>query len=382
MNYRRITFFAASMLLALPLTAQDQAETSSHGSSRISSQGGEPARTGRDSLAILLGAFSRDPYGSSITSAANVTRGSRLVTASERVPHDVVTYHGDLEVRGYIDGDAIALQGNVILAPGSAVTGDVISVGGTVRQSGGSVGGEIRGISRIATPGGPGDIDAMTPVQATRRALALVGAWLLVLSTLAAGIFTFARSNLETVADTIRDDFGRSLLMGIGAQVALLPALIVLIVGLAITLIGILLIPFAVVAYVTAAAGALALAFIAFAYVAGDSIVHRWSGDATAAPGFAILMAGLLFFFFLWLGAALFTWAGALSPALRVLASLITWLAVSVGFGAALISRGGTRSMSPTSVQIPALDDEHTWQTPTPVTGVVAARRPTPASRD
>ena len=381
MQHQRLTFFAASVILALPLAAQDKAANSSPGSSRVSAQGGEPGDIDPDSLATLLAGLARDPYGTSVTSATNVTRGARLIAAAERVQHDVVTYRGDLEVRGAIDGDAIALQGNVILAPGSTVSGDVISVGGIVRESGGVVGGEIRELSRIAVPGGLAHTQAPTPAQATRRALALVGAWLIVLATLAAGVFIFARSNLETVADTIRDDFGRSLFVGIGAQVALLPALIVLIVGLAISLIGILLIPFAVVAYLTAAAGALALAFIAFAYVAGDSIVQRWRGNATSSPGFAILLGGLLFFFLLWLVAALFTWAGALSPALRAVASLITWLAVSVGFGATVISRGGTRAMAQSSAHLPALD-EYTWQTPTPVTGVVAARRPTPGSRD
>ena len=381
MRYQLITFFTASLALTLPLSAQEKAASSSRTSSRQSAESREFRGMNRDSLATQLSALARDPYGNSVNSVDNVTSGARLVGATERIEHDVVTYRGDLEVRGAIVGHAIALHGNVILAPGSTVSGNAISVGGTVRQGGGVVGGEIREVSRIAVPGGSAGTPAATPVQATRRALALVGAWLLVLATLAAGIFTFARSNLETVADTIRDDFGRSLLMGIGAQVALLPALIVLIVGLAISLIGILLIPFAVVAYFTAAAGALALAFIAFAYVAGDSIAHRLGANATASPGFLILLTGLLFFFLLWLIAALFAWAGALSPALRAVASVITWLAVSVGLGATMISRGGTRAISPAPAQLPVLDD-YSWQTPTPVTGVVAARRPTPVSRD
>ncbi|MBC7791567.1 MAG: hypothetical protein H7Z74_16590 [Anaerolineae bacterium] len=378
MQYRWITFYAASAILALPLAAQEKAADASRvsGSQRI-----ELVGTRRDSVVALLSALARDPYGGRAASPENVTAGARLIAPTERILHDVVTYRGDLEVRGTIVGDAIALQGNVILASGSNVSGDVISVGGSVRKSGGVVGGEIRELSRIATPGGFASTPAATPVQATRRALALVGASLLILATLAAGVFVFARSNLETVADTIRDDFGRSLLIGIGAQVAFLPALIVLIVGLAITLIGILLIPFAVVAYFTAAAGALALAFIAFAYVAGDSILHRLHGNARNSPGLAILLAGLFFFFLLWLVAALFTWAGALSPALNAVAALVTWLAVSVGFGATVISRGGTRAISPPTTQIPVLD-EYTWQTPTPVAGVVAARRPTPLSRE
>jgi hypothetical protein len=44
-----------------------------------------------------------------------------------------------------------------------------------------------------------------------------------------------------------------------------------------------------------------------------------------------------------------------------------------------VISRGGTRRHAAPAPELAAVNDLP-WQTPTPVTGVVAARRPTPSS--
>ena len=67
---------------------------------------------------------------------------------------------------------------------------------------------------------------------------------------------------------------------------------------------------------------------------------------------------------------------------LRFIAAIITWVAVTVGFGATLASRGGTRVLPTATLPVPQLLEEDTsWQTPTPVSGVTAARRPTPPPR-
>ena len=63
--------------------------------------------------------------------------------------------------------------------------------------------------------------------------------------------------------------------------------------------------------------------------------------------------------------------SGALAAGPRV--------AVTAGFGAVLISRAGTRRTVPPQAPVAPLDDM-SWQTPTPVSGVAAARRPTPVA--
>jgi hypothetical protein len=80
----------------------------------------------------------------------------------------------------------------------------------------------------------------------------------------------------------------------------------------------------------------------------------------------------------LWVLASAFAWAPIVETVLRAVAVAITWVATTAGLGAAVISRGGTRRSAPT-VSLAAVNDIP-WQTPTPVAGVVAARRPTPSS--
>jgi hypothetical protein len=75
-----------------------------------------------------------------------------------------------------------------------------------------------------------------------------------------------------------------------------------------------------------------------------------------------------------WLGAALLVevaWAGAL---VRLLAVAFTWVACTTGFGAALMARGG---MHRVHVRMATSEVESAgWQTPTPISGVMAVRRP------
>jgi hypothetical protein len=90
---------------------------------------------------------------------------------------------------------------------------------------------------------------------------------------------------------------------------------------------------------------------------------------------------GVTAYLLLWIVAAAFTWSPLVGGILRAVAFAVTWVAVTAGVGAALLSRAGTRRVeAPTRLVAPAEPDDLSWMTPTPVTGVVAARRPTPAA--
>jgi hypothetical protein len=60
----------------------------------------------------------------------------------------------------------------------------------------------------------------------------------------------------------------------------------------------------------------------------------------------------------------------------RIVAVAITWVAASAGLGAALMARGGVRRVHVHVGRAPVSPEG--WQTPTPIGGIVAARRPTP----
>jgi hypothetical protein len=58
----------------------------------------------------------------------------------------------------------------------------------------------------------------------------------------------------------------------------------------------------------------------------------------------------------------------------RIAAIAITWVAASAGLGAALMARGGVRRVH---VHVASTEvSPASWQTPTPISGIVAARRP------
>jgi len=94
-------------------------------------------------------------------------------------------------------------------------------------------------------------------------------------------------------------------------------------------------------------------------------------------------VVGVSIYMGLWVLASAFAWAPVVETVLRGVAVAITWVATTAGLGAAVISRGGTKRSAPTA-SFAAVNDipvnDIPWQTPTPVTGVVAARRPTPSS--
>jgi hypothetical protein len=160
----------------------------------------------------------------------------------------------------------------------------------------------------------------------------------------------------------------------------LLPVLALLLLALTLTLLGILLIPFAIVAYVLAAAGLVTLGYLAVARIAGSTIrrVTLTGERDRRASALKAVLIGLVIVVGPWFVAALLAWSPTASLVAHTVAFAVTWVACTAGLGGALISRGGVRRLAaPAARKAMAAAS---WQTPTPVAGVAAARRPTPAA--
>src|SRR5829696_250452 len=79
--------------------------------------------------------------------------GSVDVAEDERVTEAVVAIGGDVDVRGYVDDDVVAVLGSVRLGPRAVVRGSVTSVGGRITQERGA---EVRGdVNEVRLSGGP-----------------------------------------------------------------------------------------------------------------------------------------------------------------------------------------------------------------------------------
>lgn len=306
--------------------------------------------------------------------ADSVSPGARTIPAGTTVRGGVVA-RGPVEVRGTVDGPVVSLSGDVIVHPGGIVTGDAVSVGGRVVADGGRVDGELRTMSSLPLllpTGVAAAAAAPSAARSTLDAIRLVTGSFAVLLVVAIGVLLFAGRNLDEVVGTMERSFARAFWVGLLGQLLILPVLVLLIVALALTVIGILLIPFAIVAYAIAAAGLVTLGFLAVARLIGGA-VWQVEGASARARAFVALAVGIGGFFALWLVAAAFGWAPLAASVLRAAALAATWAAMTLGLGAALVSRAGTHRRV-ASGQRPI--ELASWQTPTPITGVIAARRP------
>jgi hypothetical protein len=333
-----------------------------------------------DSVRDLLNRFRSDPRTVRIPDDDEIAMGGRTIEAGARVDGPIAAAGGPLHVYGTINGDAVAIGSDVIVHPGGRVTGNAISALGRVTVIGGSVGGELRQLGGAIGPIAAPAATEESPIAATRHALALSASWLVILVLIGIGVLVFAGSYLDGVTESLEGRFGRSFWAGIATQLALAPVLALLVVALAITVIGLLLIPFAIVAFVLAVAGLITLGFLAVARITGESVspgaARRYHARGAALRA---LVVGVTLYMGLWVVASAFAWAPIVETILRGIAVAITWVAATAGLGAAVLSRGGTRRPADPIGPLAPVNDLP-WQTPTPVSGVVAARRPTPSS--
>jgi hypothetical protein len=301
--------------------------------------------------------------------------GPRALAAGTRTPGPVAVSDGNADVHGRVDGDVVTYRGDIIVHDRAEIAGNAIAIGGTVRMEGGRVSGQTLTLA-VDGQGLPVKA-AATPSRRIMEQLALVGGWLAILLVIAVGVLVLASDNLSAVADALERHYGSTLVAGMAGQVAFAPLLVALLVALVLSVLGILLVPFAAVAYVIVTAGLVTLGFLATAVVIGRGWRPAPPGSdrARRAATLRALLVGIVVLLSPWaLAALLGAWPLAESL-VRGVAFATTWVAVTAGLGAALISRAGiTRAQSHQAKRAMA---SPSWQTPTPVSGVVAARRPT-----
>ena len=301
--------------------------------------------------------------------------GNQQVGAGTTHTGTLAVARGNLDVHGRISGHAIAVHGDVIVHPGGSVGGNAVAVDGRVRTAGGVVEGDVRSIRGLT-----GSILAAAAGRAreersvtTWDSIKMVIGWFAILFAIGIGVLLFAERNLDGVVSALEQNFSRSFWVGVLAQLAAIPALLLVLLGLAISLIGILLVPFAIVAYVIALAGLCTLGFLAVARFTGRGFFR--GRPNSRAVSLQSLSLGLIVYLGLWFVAAMFVWSPVAGSMLRAVAFAGSWVALTFGLGATLLTRAGTQKDGIVTPK-PKPADDLSWQTPTPVTGVVAARRP------
>ena len=381
------TLPVALVLLATSAFAQGKVSAPSAARAQSSAAQVQTQQPVSDRIRRQIEQLRARPEGRQLPAPDSFSTGPRAVPAAASISGPIAVAEGSLDVYGRIDGSAYVIDGDVVVHNGGVITGDAMSVGGRVLVDGGRVGGEQLTLSAPPTGAVPLSSHASAPLS-TWQSTKLVVGWFAVLVIIGLGVLIFAESNMDGVVEAMEGNFAKAFWFGVLGEIMALPVLVLLCIGLALTILGVLLVPFAVVAYAIAFAGLLALGFLAVARLTG----RIWSRADSSSPNAArvanlrALFLGLIVYLGLWLLAALFTWQPFAAAILRGIALAVSWVAATVGLGAALLSRAGTRRMDARERAAAALrrpgPEDLAWQTPTPVTGVAAARRPVVTAKD
>ncbi|MCG6988952.1 MAG: hypothetical protein LJF06_12340 [Gemmatimonadetes bacterium] len=305
------------------------------------------------------------------------------VAADDTVKGSLVVIQGDARVAGTVDGDIVVVGGTLELAEGSHVTGDVRLADSSLQRDGGSVGGRVVNVSM-----GESSVDSATRAHirdevrnelrsemreqlraATRvhthpsRSLfapfrgifnavgGLIGdlVTILVLALIGMGVVSFAGDKLDTVAETARRSPGRSALVGVAGTFLLIPVWILGMVALAVSIVGIPVMIAWIPLFPLAAVAAGILGYLAVARNVGEWLAdseYRYTGWIRKSNPVYAIAGGLVA-----LGAAFMAahvlyvvpFFGLVRGLLTFVGVMLGIVAIQIGFGAVILTRGGRR---------------------------------------
>jgi hypothetical protein len=313
-------------------------------------------------------------------SGGTARRGDFSLGSSENHAGHLLVVDGDANIYGHLNGNLVTVRGDVVVHPGGIVSGDVLTLGGDVRDAGGEIGGEVRTLrsTTLLSPAVSAPREPVSVLHTILQRTAGVLGVLLTLAVLGFGLVMFGRQNLEIVSDTVSHSFGRAFVTGLLGQILLLPTFGMLVVGLILSVAGILLLPFAIAVFAMLTVIGIVGGYLAVAHAMGETYIRRRmaQGVVIGSPNsYRYLLIGLLALISVWAAWALFGWVPVAGSIMWGAAFFVTWLLGTAGFGAALLSRAGVRENFAGRLLPPeALTDEYLWATPQ--FGVPAGRRP------
>ncbi len=272
----------------------------------------------------------------SLATPVQVTRGSHVVGPNAATTGSIVVLDGNLDVYGTVRGNAAAIRGDVILHRGARVTQNVVAAFGQVRNEGATVGGAIRMYNRRDFR--RGGSRAALVVYRPWHAFGLSIGWLLLVLVVGFATVSMAGDKVDVVVNTLREGVGKSLGSGLLGQLLIVPGAIAVVVLLAVSIVGILIIPLGLIAYMALLLGLGMLGFIAAALLTGSAITGRGKDETPRGAMLRAFLAGSAVYVGMWIVAAAFSWMPLVGALLRSLAAGVTFVAMTAGFGAVLRS--------------------------------------------
>jgi hypothetical protein len=253
-----------------------------------------------------------------------VVSGKAVIPDGAEVKHDVTVLSGDIVIAGHVGHDVKALNGNITLADTAVVGNDVTALNGTIEQdSKAQVGGHVHSEQHPAAGRDP--VSAVVSFVLRLLANLVLGVVFVTVGTLAVLAWPRQTGRVVTVLETTP---WAALGVGVLTGVLILPVAGLLSVILAITIVGIVLIP---VLWLAVGVG----------WLYGAVVVGLWAGRRLAESGrlpaarnslLVTAIAGL----------------GVVALACALLTSTVAWIGWPVsyflgfiGLGAVVLSRLG-----------------------------------------
>jgi hypothetical protein len=171
------------------------------------------------------------------------------------------------------------------------------------------------------------------------RSFGMAIGWLLLVTLVGFVLMAFGADKLDIVIHTMQRGIGKSLVTGFFGQLAIVPGAVAVVALLAVTLIGIVLIPLGLMAFMVAVTGIAMFGFIAVATMTGAALSGGKARDETShGRMLRAFLTGSAVYMGMWLVTAALSGVPLLGPMLESFSAAVTFIAVTTGFGAVLLS--------------------------------------------
>lgn len=282
----------------------------------------------RKLIVIAMAAFMLVSFVS-VSHAKVLVKGTSVVKISEDINmgedlhfEDLVAIRGNINVKGKVDGDVVAVLGSVHLYPSARVGGDVVSVGGNIiRDTGSNVGGDI--VNIMANKEAINMMNSYAPVVAVMG----IGGFLVMKLLMFIGFIALAvvlvsimMKQVGVISSKIEKNWLKSLLWGVVSYILICPVaflLLITIVGAPLILIELVLI-----------SAAMIMGFVAISQLIGKKFTKAIRRPNQ--PMLTEVICGMVLLFLLEL--------------VPVVGPLVKWIAVTMGFGSAVMTKLGTKA--------------------------------------
>lgn len=257
------------------------------------------------------------------------------LSEGETASEPIVVLGGSARINGHAEDDVVVIGGTLRLGPKAVVDGDVVTVGGEIEKDPGAV---VRGTIDEAAVRMPGIV--FDPEWSGRG-----WTYLAVGGTVVRMFFFLVVATLLTViapgwiGSMSRRPAASSGLLGLAVQICFVPALLVVVIALIVSIVGIPLL--AAIPFVLAALGFVWIAgFTGVAVRVGAALRGRSRAEADASVG--DLLLGFMAIAAMTVGGHLlalgFGWFSPMTWPIRAAGLTIEYVAWTIGLGAAISS--------------------------------------------